>query len=327
MCDINLVSMEKVFFAVIVLCLIFAPKSAFSFGFADIVDQTAVGPMLKEKPKHQYTPAIGIGSRLNSLYVNDVPSLTTTNRNVYILGLDVDGSSSTLSLPFRDPKTSREGRVDSSLINASVSLNFSSHVRGEVNFDYAKGFFADEQVGAPPRYLFPLLSYRRAEMAVYYQSNSDHASFLFSPILFRRSQSSSSWIYGLGVSQHDVNHLDTIQRYPEFDIKSQVTGATILSIGPMVSYSTTHFFKNWFLGGVIGAGYEANSYKKTYTNGSVRYESPATGSAIINISLGYTWTQLTSGIYVTSRSWSALIDDFYVSNSQSRSGWYLSYVF
>lgn len=309
------------------VCIAILPGHAFSFAFSDLVDQTAVGPMLKEKPIHQYTPTIGSASRITGLGIDEIQNLSTTNRNLFLIGLDVDGSSSTFSLPYKDPKQSTEARVDSNLFSAGLSLKFSPHIRGEINYDYAKGYLVQEDQTKPPTYLFPDLSYTNLEIATHYQSNPNHSSFLFSPILFKRSQSSSSWIYGASINRRTVGGIGSVQKYKAFDRKSNLHDADIDSISPSIAYSHTHFFSHWFVGGAAGMSYNFSTYRKRYTTQETKLDDETTASALINIAFGYTWTQLTTGFFATTQSWYANLDEFHVTNSQGKIGYYFSYVF
>ncbi len=304
------------------------PMKSFSLGFADIVDQTAIGPMLVEKPKHVYTPAIGIGSRVSGLEINETGSMTTTNRNNYLIGLDVDGSNTTLSIPFRDPKQSTESRVDSKLVYASTSLVLTPNIRADASYDFTKGYLVeDSTVDRNPIYLFPDLSYEKIEMSLSWISNPEHDSFLFSPIMYRRAESSSAWIVSANIARYHLSNIGSIQKYELFNRKSTLSYASIYSLSPGVAYSSTRFYKNWFVGGVLGVNYEFSYFQKNYSDKPMQDDSVVTGAATINISTGYSWDQLTTGIFITIRSWGIILDDYIVRNSHGKSGWYFSYTF
>jgi len=313
---------------ILTIAMLSLPMKSYSLGFADIVDQTAVGPMLKYKPKHEYTPAIGIGQRITGLEINNTGSMTTTNRNSYLIGLDVDGSNSTVSIPFRDPKQSTESRVDSKLIYAGMSLNINPNIRFDANYDYTKGFLVeDSTVDRNPLYRFPDLSYEKIDFSLIYLKNPKHTSFLFSPILFRRSESSSSWMFSANVTRYHVANINSIQKYDLFKRDSDLTYSSIYTFTPGVAYSSNYFYKHFFMGGVIGVAYDFNYLQKNYESKSMELDSQTTASAIINLSCGYTWEQLTSGVYITSRSWYVDLDKNHLQNSHGKSGWYFSYMF
>lgn len=304
--------------------------SAFSFALsaADIINQTAVGPLLKNKPKHIYTPAIGVGSRMNGLSFDSTEELTTTNRNAYIIGLDVDGSNSVISLPFKDPSESRNGRVDSNLIYTNVSLNLTPHIKTDFSYDFVKGYLVEEDTTRGfKQVLFPNLSFETIDFSMNYMFNDKHTSFLFSPIVFRRSQSSSSWLVGGSARRHVLGALGTTQSYAPFRKNPNINDATIYSLSIGGGYSISKFYQNWFWGGAISAYYDFNSVQKNYLNSPKVEKGDMTASSLINFTAGYSWTSLTTGFYTTVRTWSIYLDQMPVRNNQGKTGWYFSYVF
>ncbi|GEM_PF-3394779 len=315
-------------FVVLIFTCLLVPMKSFSLAFSDIVDQTAIGPMLIEKPKHVYTPAIGIGSRVTGLEINETGSMKTTNRNNYLIGLDVDGSNTTLSIPFRDPKQSTDSRVDSKLVYASTSLILTPHIRADASYDFTRGYLVeDSTVDRNPLYLFPDLSYEKMEMSLSWISNPKHDSFLFSPIMYKRAETSSAWILSASIARYHLASIGSIQKYELFNRKSTLSYASIYSLSPGIAYSSTRFYKNWFIGGVLGANYDFNYFQKNYTDKPLQDDSVVTGSATINISSGYSWDHLTTGVFITIRSWNIILDDYIVRNSHGKSGWYFSYTF
>lgn len=314
--------------SIFTIAMMIIPLKSYSLGFADIVDQTAVGPMLKYKPKHEYTPALGIGQRITGLEINGTGSMTTTNRNSYLIGLDVDGSSSTISVPFRDPKSSTDSRVDSKLIYAGVSLVINPNIRFDANYDYTKGFLIEDSTpDRNPLYTFPKLSYEKIDFSLSYLTNPKHTSFLFSPILFRRSESSTSWIISANLTRYHIANIDSIQQYDLFRKDSDLTFSSIYTFTPGIAYSSNYFYQHFFMGGVLGIAYDFNYLEKNYQNKVTAGEQQTTASAIINLACGYTWNQLTTGVYITSRSWYVDIDKNHIQNSHGKSGWYFSYMF
>lgn len=314
--------------SILTFAMLTLPIKSYSLGLADIVDQTAVGPMLKYRPKHEYTPAIGIGSRITGLEINSTGSMTTTNRNSYLIGLDVDGSNSTISIPFRDPQQSRESRVDSKLIYAGMSLNINPNIRFDANYDFTKGFLVEDNTSERnPLYTFPDLSYEKIDFSISYLKNPKHTSFLFSPILYRRSESSSSWIISANVTRFNIANISSIQKYDLFKKDSDLTYSTIYTFTPGIAYSLNHFYKHFFMGSALGVAYDFNYLQKNYENKSMELDSQTSASAIVNLSCGFTWEQLTTGVYFTSRSWYVDIDKNHIQNSHGKSGWYFSYMF
>lgn len=314
----------------IIYLLIFAiPFQAHSFAFSDMVDQTVIGPLLKDVPKHSYTPALGINSRINGLTINNLESLTTTNKNSYLIGLDIDESNTTLTLPFKDPKESNDKRIDSKLLYINTSLKLNEHFQTELYYQYNKGYLKEEKDNELLT-LFPDIGYERIAVSLYYLNNSDHRSFLFSPVLYKRPRyTKTSWslIYALDVSQYKIFGLDNLSNYSQFDSPTDLQRTTIYNITAGISYSGSVFWDHWFIGGALGLYLGNDFIEKYYAKNVHASDTNFSSSSLFNFSFGYTWTSLSMGFYLENKSISSVFDKINISNSLGKVGWYTSYTF
>lgn len=305
------------------------PASAFAFSFYDVINQTVAGPLLQEQ-KYSYTPALGISTRLNGLEINDQGSLYTTNRNSYLIGLDINGSYTTLNLPYKDPALSRATRVDSELTFITTSLNITPNFKAELAYEYNSGYYSEENPKKNTLNInFPNLSLERISTSVYYLKNKDHVSFLFSPVLYKKSKfaDSSSWIYGADLSRYKINNLSPTYINQQKLAISKLTDVTAYDLSFGVSYSRSWFFQNWFFGGVFGLNYDFIYLEKKFLESKQTNDTQGAVSSLINLSLGHTWTSLTMGVYATAKSWNISIDESRIRNSPGRTGTYLTYAF
>lgn len=310
--------------------ILLLPSFVWALAFSDILGQTAIGPLLNDDQSSKYTPAVGINSINNGLDLGGQKNLSATNRNSYIIGLDVNGNNTTLSLPFQDPKESVESRVDSDLFNMSTSIRLSDGVRAELSYNYVKGFLQEEnQKEAVQKIIFPELGFERISASLYFLDNEKHSSFLFSPVMYKRPEISetSSWIYAVDLSRHKFLGLGTVQEYESFNKNSDISEATVYNLSGGIVYSQSSFFDNWFLGGAAGLYLGLDHIKKHYLSSEQRTENKFATAALLNLSTGYTWTSLTSGIYIEYRSFSVQIDEFSIGNNLGNTGWYFTYAF
>lgn len=308
--------------------ILFLHQEAASFSLMDVADQTAAGPLLREEPIYNYTTAVGVSSYLNSVQVSTADSMTSTNRNSYLLGLDINGSNTVISLPFKDPDESTRSRVDSQSFFLQSNFTIYKKIKTEVIYISTRGYYIEsDPTKNSPRYLFPNLGFEKAGLSFSLLSNPKHFSFLFSPVLFSRGESSTSWIYGVELDRYFISNMNDLKKYPHFSKNSALENIAIYSFSAHASYSKTSFYKNWFWGGAFGLSLNSNQLLKNYSNSNAASESNINFSALLNLSAGYAWKLLTLGVFTTTKSFSIVVDDYEINNSVGKAGTYLSYKF
>lgn len=320
--------MNKNLFLLFILMPLLLPKTVSALAFSDVADQTAIGPLLKEAPKYSYTPAFGLSTHTNSATINQTTDLSSTNRNAYVLGLDINGSNSLLSWPQKDQEDYLRERVNSKSFFAQTNFNVYKNFKAEVTYVSTQGYYIEENVGKnSSTYLFPDLSFEKIGTGVNWLSNEKHSSFIFSPILFKPSESSSSWIVGMDLDRYKISGLNDLQKVQALKSGSLTDAAMIYNLSFSVNYSKTKFFRHWFWGGAIGVILNNSFIEKRYVTNAISSETSQSTSSLVSLSGGYTWKQLTVGFFANAKNVVAEIDTYKINNSVGKTGIYSSYQF
>lgn len=294
----------------------------------DMVNQTVVAPLFQEKPKYNISAAFGISNRINNLSFNAGKRLAPTNGNAYLLGLDIDGNSTFLSLPFTDPRSSRDSRVDSKFFKLNSAFNLTPKLKFEINYDTNTGYFFDAGPDLnEPVISFPNLAFETASIGLFYTLNENHKSFLFTPLLFRKSASSSSWIVGFDVIKNKISGLSSLQKFPEVKYNTDLSEASVYALSSGIAYSKTAYFDKWFVAGALGVYVNLNQQFIRFFNAATKSKNNSSTSSKVNLSGGYLWSRGVVGAFVAPRSWSNQIEELEVATTDGRNGLYMTYLF
>jgi len=85
------------------------------------------------------------------------------------------------------------------------------------------------------------LGFEKAGLSFNLLSNPKHSSFLFSPVLFTRGESSASWVYGVEVDRYFISNMSELKKYPSFSGSSSLQDISIYSLSAHINYSKTSF--------------------------------------------------------------------------------------
>ena len=318
---------HKTFSILLLILASVASPPATAMNYVDYFNQS----VLRVEPKEELkiSASLGIGSHVNSLIVRDDRnsySLETTNRNLYLLGIDVnDRTHFLLQVPFKDPAQSRQSRVDSDVRSYSISYNWTPAISSSLSFYKNKGFLLENYNDTHRNYLLPGLSVDQYSGMLYYLSNPKHQSIFIDPIVYKKASDSSSWICILGIDHTDVNNLKDIQILPS-STKSNLNSAQVDSLVGRIAYSKNWFWKNWYTTGAIGGGLHAHSII-AFSESDKISEVHAQINFLISLSAGYIWPTFSTGAFVNQATTQYQFENINLATNFGNMGMFISYQF
>lgn len=284
---------------------------------------------VKNKEEITIDAAIGIGSQVNSLMVNNGESLWTTNRNLYILGINVNNKTKlAANLPFKDPKASRESRIDSVTQSFSLGVDFTDNLKSSVFYRKNKGYILETESELGQKiYRLPDLTFNSSGLNFYWLFNPEHQSIYLDPYVYEQSQDSSSWITMLGFNHNEINNLQQTKQLPTVNAGlSLADAAEIESLAFRQLYSRNWFWSNWYVTGALGYGVNFDYVKQSFSPES-KTMTTSSFNTVFSASAGYlaktsgfsVFTNITQAAYKT--------ENLYLNSNIGTTGLYYTHQF
>lgn len=314
-------------FTIVLLPTLFS-LTANAFNFTEYVNENVYNAEKGEKL--EVTTAAGLASQNSYLDVSG-QSLTVTNRNYALVAVNInDKINAHLSVPFKDPAASRQARVDSDVQCYSLSYDLTPKIKTAALYSRTKGYFYDDKM-TNTFYKLPNLSFDQIGLTFFYLTNENHQSAYLDPLLTKRSEDSSSFIYSLGYSHSEASHLDELNLLPNSKSeKINATGITsshIEALRAQAIYSKNWFWTNWFATASMGLQLGTDFNKKSYAGGESQNENKVSSGIALSFSTGYIWTRFATGFFGRLTQNTYEIDNMKIISQAGNSGAYLSYQF
>lgn len=308
--------------------LVFYPEAR-AASFAEVLlGQTAAQPIVADEYLETVSPAFGIGTYSNTIYPGSADILEHTNSNFFIIGLDLNGYSSHIYLPYKDSLSSRQGRIDSDVLRLQTGLHLTDHLHLDFLYSHAKGFYSGDLENTQKTLrLYPDLTLRRWGTTLTYLVDSTHQSTLSSPIIYLKPQTSKSVYISGEFFSHRLHGLDNVEQNQNFESRGTLSSISMSTLSAIFGFSQSRMYENFFwsysLGFGLGAGYlqttTSSDFKKDRWDAAVTV--PGTGT------VGWIQDRLTIGIYTQIRSWRIEAEQLVLSSNNGTTGLYGSFVF
>lgn len=307
---------------------IFLFENAIALTFSEVLlGQTAANPIVADQYIETISPALGFGTYSNSITPDSNEYLEHTNANFFILGLDLNGYSTHVFLPYKDDAKSREARVDSDVLRLQSGMKLFDQYHIDFLYSHAKGFFSGELDSIEkPLVLYPNVGVRRWGIMFTAMKDPKHKSTLNSPIIYLKPETSKSIYFAGEIISHRLHGLDALiqtEKTATEGILSSVKMTTgIASIGFSQSKMYENFFWSYSIGIGLGTGLtQTTSSTKQAEKWDVAATVPATGS------FGWIKHRLTLGIFAQTRSWQVRTDQISLGSNNGTTGLYGSVLF
>lgn len=295
----------------------------------NLMAQTVVQPMIEQPQQYIVTPAIGTGTYSNSLTVQNVDALQHTNSNFYIFGLDINGYSSHIFLPFSDKSDRVAKSVDSDVFRFQTSFKMTPQLTIDGSYTKVIGFYTG-RIDDPKNAIvkFPNLGMKKYSLVGTYMLDSTHQSSLFSPISYAPVKSGSSAFFSFETNHHELMGLDELNPWlVEAERRADsIQSAKALSMLGSFGWSQSKMYQNFFWSYAIGVGF-GGTYVEKYFADNKSTDALISTTVPFGGTFGWNSGHFTTGLFAMVRSWAVTLEQFKLSNSNGSSGLYLAYQF
>lgn len=295
----------------------------------NLMSQTVVHPMIEEQKQYLVTPAIGLGTYSNSLSIQNGDSLLHTNSNFYIFGLDINGYSSHLFIPYRDKSDRLARAVDSDVFQIQAGMKLTPELTIDGGYSKVIGFYHgsidDMTIGIAK---YPDLGFKKYSFVGTYMMNSAHKSSLFAPISYSAVETGSSGFFNMEINHFEISGLEPLNlRLAAVDqADDPVHSAKTLSMLGSAGWSQSKMYENFFWSYAIGVGFGATYVDKQYESRNAK-DVLLTTTVPFGGAFGWHKNQFTTGLFASLRSWSVKLDQLSLSTSNGNTGYYFAYQF
>ena len=295
----------------------------------NVISQTVVQPIIEQPKEFIITPALGLGGYTNSLSIQDADTLQHANSSFYVLGLDINGYSTHIFLPYRDKSDRIAKSIDSDVFRFQTSFKISPEVTIDANYSKVIGFYQGNVDDPSSRLVrFPNLGLKKYSLIATYMIDGTHRSSLFSPISYAPVLTGRSVFFSWDTSLHELLGLEELNSsLVVADRKdNSIRSAKALSMLGSMGWSQSKMYKNFFWSYAIGVGFGGTYFEKFYVD---KKSADTTISTTVPFSGLFGWNSgyFTTGLFAMVRSWAVTLDQFRLSNSNGSSGLYLAYQF
>ncbi len=297
--------------------------------FENLISQTVAKPIFETPKEYFVTPAIGVGSYSNSLWAQTVDSLSHTNSNFYVIGLDINKYSTHIFIPYKDNDDKIQKTVDSDAFRLQTSFKFFPHVTIDAGFSKVIGFFSGNPDDPKSTVLkYNDLGFKKYSLLFTYMMEDDHRSSLFSPISYGPVETGSSYFFGVELTHNEIMGLRFLNaKLPAPDQQDDpVYSARVLSALGSFGWSQAKMYDNFFWSYAVGVGLGGSYLEKAYEN-KRSADSALSTTVPLGAQFGWNKNSFTTGLFFLVRSSSVNIDNLRLSSSNGYSGMYLAYLF
>ena len=322
------------------ICFLLFPFYGHSFTYLDFYKQEILDANSNSKKESStYFFSAGFGNFQNSFTFRSDRTkdynLSTTNKNFVLFSVNYNELIDfNFLLPFKDPTSSRESRVDSEVKDFSLNFSILDDFKSSIFYRKNKAYYFEDPQNSNLLIRFPNLGFSQFGISFFKVANKNHQSIFIEPIVLKGKESNGSWIYVLGLSQFYLVGLEELPQIQEIKEKispnNMANSAEYKSLSARIGYSQNWFWKKLFLSGVLGIGGSMN-YQKIHRSNSVDNETNntfnSTFNTIISLSTGYFWKESTMGVFVNAFNNEISMGDWRLDTTQGTMGIYYSFKF
>ncbi|MCK6599371.1 MAG: hypothetical protein L6Q37_13480 [Bdellovibrionaceae bacterium] len=324
----------------LIIYFLLFPFPGHSFTYLDFYKQEILDSGSNSlKNSSSYFLTSGFGNFQNSFtFRSDLTkdyNLSTTNKNFVLFSINYNELIDfNFLLPFKDPTSSRESRVDSEVKDFSVNFSLLNDFKTSIFYRKNNAYYFEDPQNSNVLIRFPNLGFSQFGIFFYKVANKNHQSIFIEPIILKNKESSGSWIYVLGLSQFYLVGLEELQQIQEIKEKfapnKMALSAEYKSLSARIGYSQNWFWEKFFISGVLGIGSSLN-YQKIHRNNSNINENTSTFNStlnsIISFSTGYFWKESTLGVFINAFNNEISMGDWRLDTTQGTMGTYYSFKF
>ena len=314
----------------LILATLFS-QSIFANNYLDNLNTLVFDSKSEAAKKIEVGASIGYGQYISSLSFENkdqkaVEGITNTNQKYYNFGLELNDFDLQTKLQYNDPSESLKSRVDTRFESYQLSYKASEKMKFEIYYQNIKSFYLENRTTLGITEKFNNVSILRSGILFNYLTNEKHKSPSIDSIVYKRSDWSSSWIFGAGINNFKIDGLSDFDPILNPDSGDQILSSKAIGIDGRIAGSTLWHGKNWFAGGSLGLAYSINQYKNRGPQ-TVSTETKNSVNSQVTLSAGYIWKKFLIGSYISINSFNYEIQKYQIRYASGASVLYASYQF